>query len=53
MHLAIIVLCAAAQLAGSPAAAQTAPQTPEERKAAHDTHTGDFDYLLGDWEFTR
>src|SRR5436190_23218903 len=32
-------------------------QTPskksaEQMKAAYDAHQGDFDYLLGDWEFT-
>jgi hypothetical protein len=53
MYHTIVVLCAAALLAGSLAAAQTAsPQTPEQRAAAYDAHKGDFDYLLGDWEFT-
>jgi hypothetical protein len=33
--------------------AQTAAQrTPEERRALYQAHQGDFDYLLGDWEFT-
>jgi len=27
-------------------------RTPEQRRAAFDAHKGDFDYLLGDWEFT-
>src|SRR6476619_2837894 len=27
-------------------------RTPEQLKAAYDAHRGDFDYLLGDWEFT-
>ena len=26
--------------------------TPEQRQASLDAHQGDFDYLLGDWEFT-
>jgi hypothetical protein len=26
--------------------------TPEQRRALHEEHKGDFDYLLGDWEFT-
>jgi hypothetical protein len=36
--------------------AQTTPpapkRTPEQMKAAYDAHKGEFDYLLGDWEFT-
>src|SRR5437660_2200647 len=33
--------------------AQTPPKrTAEQLKAAYDQHQGDFDYLLGDWEFT-
>jgi len=33
--------------------AQTIPQrTPEQLKTAFEAHRGDFDYLLGDWEFT-
>src|SRR5882762_196804 len=27
-------------------------RTPEQIKAAFDAHKGEFDYLLGDWEFT-
>jgi hypothetical protein len=37
----------------APLPAQTATQrTPEERRALTEAHQGDFDYLLGDWEFT-
>ncbi len=37
----------------SPLRAQTAaPRTPDERRALYQQHQGDFDYLLGDWEFT-
>src|SRR5688572_10334728 len=33
--------------------AQTSPKkTADEMNAAYDAHKGDFDYLLGDWEFT-
>jgi len=33
--------------------AQSANQkTADQRKALYDAHKGDFDYLLGDWEFT-
>src|SRR5438445_9022818 len=27
-------------------------RSPEQIKASYDAHQGDFDYLLGDWEFT-
>lgn len=27
-------------------------RTPEQIKASYDAHQGEFDYLLGDWEFT-
>src|SRR5262245_34608749 len=27
-------------------------RTEAELQASHDAHKGDFDYLLGDWEFT-
>ncbi len=36
-------------LAASPAAAQ---RTEEQLQALYESHRGDFDYLLGDWEFT-
>src|SRR5947207_11103511 len=33
--------------------AQTPPKrTAEQIKASYDAHQGDFDYLLGDWEFS-
>jgi hypothetical protein len=36
-----------------PVHAQTAPpRTQEQMRAASEAHKGDFDYLLGDWEFT-
>ena len=43
MHFLLIVLTAW-MAAASP--------TREQMKAAYDAHHGDFDYLLGDWEFT-
>jgi hypothetical protein len=53
MRDVIVVLCLAGLLTGSSGSAQTAsPQTPEQRAAAYDAHKGDFDYLLGDWQFT-
>ena len=37
----------------SPLSAQTIPKrTPEQIKASYDAHQNEFDYLLGDWEFT-
>jgi len=49
----LLAAAIAAALLASGATAQTAPKkTPEQRKALHEAHKGDFDYLLGDWEFT-
>jgi hypothetical protein len=40
-------------LAGAPLFAQTgSKKTQEELKTLYEAHKGDFDYLLGDWEFT-
>jgi len=39
-------------MAGSPLAAQTARRTPEQIDSALAAHKAEFDYLLGDWEFT-
>lgn len=40
-------------VAGLSAKAQTAPpRTAEQLKAAYDAHQAEFDYLLGDWEFS-
>src|SRR5437660_10302455 len=37
----------------TPLPAQTVPRrSAEQIKASYDAHQGDFDYLLGDWEFT-
>ncbi len=35
-----------------PAAKPSGKRTPEEIEASFAAHKGDFDYLLGDWEFT-
>jgi len=57
MILKLIVL-AGALLAStlcisSPTLAQTIPKkTPEQIKASYAAHQNEFDYLLGDWEFT-
>jgi hypothetical protein len=50
---AIVILLAA--LAGTARAASgqsPAPRTAEQIQAAFEAHKGEFDYLLGDWEFT-
>jgi len=46
-------LAVAALAVVSTASAQTPPKkTQEQRKALQEAHKGDFDYLLGDWEYT-
>jgi len=53
MRHTILGVCAATLLAASTAAAQAVPQkSPEQLKASLEAHQGEFDYLLGDWEFT-
>lgn len=47
-----VLLCALLVTAPS-LAAQSAPRrTPDQIRASFAAHKGDFDYLLGDWEFT-
>jgi hypothetical protein len=47
------LLAAPATAVGTASSAQTQPgKTRDELQAALDAHKGDFDYLLGDWEFT-
>jgi len=52
--LVVMVSLVAAMAFGSRrASAQTGPaRTPDEIQASLEAHRGDFDYLLGDWEFT-
>ena len=58
MRQTVLPLCAGALLAATlaitpPLRAQSVPQrAPEQLKASYAAHQGDFDYLLGDWEFT-
>lgn len=57
MNLRILVfagtLLASMPAIASPLFAQTVPKrTPEQIKASYDAHQSEFDYLLGDWEFT-
>lgn len=53
MRQIFIRLCIVLLLAAPALHAQTPPQrTPEQIHASFEAHKGDFDYLLGDWEFT-
>ncbi|PYR94371.1 MAG: hypothetical protein DMF84_06050 [Acidobacteria bacterium] len=56
MHYVSVAVCAGilvASVASAPVSAQTTvKRSPEEMRASYDAHKGDFDYLLGDWEFT-
>jgi hypothetical protein len=48
-----LLLCLIAMLAWMPSSAQTgAKKTEAQLKALYQSHQSDFDYLLGDWEFT-
>jgi len=58
MHHTLVPQCAGTLLASLvavalPLSAQAiGRRTPEQLKASYDAHQGEFDYLLGDWEFT-
>jgi len=58
MRHIVLSLCAGSLLVATaalalPASAQALPKrTPEQLKALYEAHKGDFDYLLGDWQFT-
>jgi len=56
MYRTLLRLCAGfvlvATVAPSLSAQSTVKRTPEEMKASYEAHKGDFEYLLGDWEFT-
>src|SRR5262249_52530890 len=53
MRRTFSLLCAAMLWVPLCLSAQTAAKKTEAQlKASHDAHQGDFDYLLGDWEFT-
>src|SRR2546422_10802029 len=46
------LLVAMLALAPALSAQATGQRTREQIRASYDAHQGDFDYLLGDWEFT-
>ena len=53
LHLCAGMLLASIVAIEQPLSAQVIPKrTPEQIKASYDAHKGEFDYLLGDWEFT-
>src|SRR2546428_12359116 len=57
MRRTVLPLCAATLLvsmaiASSLSAQASGPRTKEQIKASYAAHQGDFDSLLGDWEFT-
>ena len=55
MPRAVLPVCALIWMVAivPPASAQSgAKRTPEQIKASYEAHKGDFDYLLGDWDFT-
>lgn len=53
MYRITLALCVVTLVAAAPLGAQSIPtKTPEQIAAAVKAHQGDFDYLLGDWEFT-
>jgi hypothetical protein len=51
-HLAPFGVVMAALCFAPSLGAQTSARSEEQRKAAYAAHQADFDYLLGDWEFT-
>jgi len=51
--IAVLVLGLLAQAQAPAPSAETPPKrTPEQIQASYAAHKGEFDYLLGDWEFT-
>jgi hypothetical protein len=53
MNLKSRVFICCVFFSGTAASAQVADnRTPEQMQASYEAHKGDFDYLLGDWEFT-
>jgi hypothetical protein len=51
MRHIVLALCASTLLSTSPLHPQTTT-TKEQAKPSSESHNTDFDYLLGDWEFT-
>lgn len=53
-HVKLVAFAAlfASMVGGGVTAQETGSRTAEQMKAGLEAHKGDFDYLLGDWEFT-
>jgi hypothetical protein len=47
-----VVMCCVISSAVAASAQTSGKRTPEQMQASYGAHKGDFDYLLGDWEFT-
>ena len=47
-----IIITVACFCAASTSAQTPGKRTPQQMQASYDAHKGDFDYLLGDWEFS-
>src|SRR2546421_10444027 len=52
MRYATLVFAAGLTISSPLSAQTTARRSGEQIQAAFNAHKGDFDYLLGDWEFT-
>jgi hypothetical protein len=52
MRLPMLLIAGAVSIAAPIAAQTTTQRTGEQIAAAFEAHKGEFDYLLGDWEFT-
>lgn len=52
LSLITTTLAAGAVAIALPLSAQSTARTADQMRAGYETHKGDFDYLLGDWEFT-
>jgi hypothetical protein len=48
----MVCVCLAIAFTGIAHSQSAGPRTWEQMRAAFDEHKGEFDYLLGDWEFT-
>ena len=51
MSRCTLLVCVFGLLLASTPRSQSSSKTPEQLAAAFESHKGDFDYLLGDWQF--
>ena len=52
LHLGIGLVASLVSVGSAARAQEASRRTAEQRKAVFEAHKGDFDYLLGDWQFT-